>query len=279
MPIGIQTERISYARPAELPGVEIIRADHTTQCLRIFHQNYMVNTNLIHGDPDKYGKTLYRGKILTTYDGQTLLGEPGEVQNVKYISSPVAFRALFITPETLEKKSKEMGISGTQPHFQLSLTDNPLLFEAFKHLHRSLESKCASLERQCRWTYCLRVLFEIATEKAPASLPKGLARQAIKRAVELLHENVSEDISLENLAAAARLSPFHFLREFTRVTGLPPHAYQIQLRLGRARQLLRMGMSPSQAATDSGFADQSHLIRHFKRNLGVTPAQYAGLRN
>ena len=56
--------------------------------------------------------------------------------------------------------------------------------------------------------------------------------------------------------------------------GLAPHEYQVQLRVNRARALLESGESAAQAALDSGFADQSHLNRHFRRILGLTPGAY-----
>jgi AraC-like DNA-binding protein len=62
---------------------------------------------------------------------------------------------------------------------------------------------------------------------------------------------------------------------FSRATGMPPHAYQIQLRIMRAKLLLKKWPIASVAAL-TGFVDQSHFTRQFKRLVGVTPAQYAG---
>jgi AraC-like DNA-binding protein len=59
--------------------------------------------------------------------------------------------------------------------------------------------------------------------------------------------------------------------------GVPPHAYQIQLRIARARHLLALGMPPSAVAAEVGFHDQSHFIRHFKRVLHVTPGEFAAV--
>jgi AraC-like DNA-binding protein len=62
---------------------------------------------------------------------------------------------------------------------------------------------------------------------------------------------------------------------FTSEAGLSPHAYQVHVRVERARSLLQKGISPAIVATNLGFADQSHFTRHFKRIMHVTPAQYA----
>ncbi|HYM70106.1 MAG TPA: helix-turn-helix transcriptional regulator, partial [bacterium] len=68
----------------------------------------------------------------------------------------------------------------------------------------------------------------------------------------------------------------HLCRTFHREVGLPPHAYQTQVRVERARSLLRNGVPIAEAAAAVGFYDQAHLTRQFKRVIGVTPGQYVG---
>lgn len=81
-------------------------------------------------------------------------------------------------------------------------------------------------------------------------------------------------LTLAELARVACLSPYHFIRVFARHTGLPPHAWLMQLRARKAGELLRQGAGIAQAAAGAGFADQSHLTRTFKRLLGYTPGQF-----
>jgi len=94
---------------------------------------------------------------------------------------------------------------------------------------------------------------------------------AIERARHYLHDNFNESVSLDELAALARLSRFHLVRAFALHTGIPPHAYQLKLRIERACVLLRSGVTAAEAATQVGFADQSHFTRHFKRIRRITP--------
>jgi len=74
----------------------------------------------------------------------------------------------------------------------------------------------------------------------------------------------------------ARLSVYHFARQFRRATGLPPHQYVIARRVERARQLLQggRGLSLAEVAACAGFSDQSQFTRHFKRLVGVTAGQF-----
>ena len=82
------------------------------------------------------------------------------------------------------------------------------------------------------------------------------------------------DYSLTELANYINVSPWHFLREFKKHTGLPPHSWLVQLRLQKARQLLKQGWSIAATAHACGFSDQSHFNRHFKKAMGTTPTQY-----
>jgi len=113
----------------------------------------------------------------------------------------------------------------------------------------------------------------IAREATPTAAPR-----AVNRALSFIQQNHTSDISLADIAAAARMSPFHFTRLFKRVIGVAPYQYLIQMRVNSARALITAGgggYSLAEIATSVGFADQSHLTRHFKRVLGVTPKQLA----
>ena len=90
-----------------------------------------------------------------------------------------------------------------------------------------------------------------------------------------LESHVLEDVTLDYLAGVANLSKWYLLRAFQQEFGLTPHAYQMELRLARARHLLASGVSSAMAAYQAGFADQSHLTRRLKASLGITPGAFA----
>ena len=90
----------------------------------------------------------------------------------------------------------------------------------------------------------------------------------------LVRERCAEHLTLADLAAAAGTTQFQLIGLFRRGTGLTPHAYLTQVRLGEACRLLRRGVPIADAAIAAGFYDQSALTRHFKRCYGMTPLQY-----
>jgi AraC family transcriptional regulator len=104
------------------------------------------------------------------------------------------------------------------------------------------------------------------------TLPQGRLRAV----VEYVEEHLGAGPTMEQMAAVARLSPFHFARQFKAATGLPPHQYVILRRVERAKQLLQAGrdLSLAEVAACAGFSDQSHFSHHFKRLVGVTPGQF-----
>ncbi len=111
----------------------------------------------------------------------------------------------------------------------------------------------------------------------PARGPDGALPQLRLRAVvEYIEEHLVVGPTLEQMAAVARLSPYHFARQFKTATGLPPHQYVIARRVERARQLLQAGtdLSLAEVATHAGFSDQSQFSYHFKRLIGVTPRHF-----
>jgi AraC family transcriptional regulator len=107
-------------------------------------------------------------------------------------------------------------------------------------------------------------------------LPSGgsLTRQHLQRVQDFIQDQLSADLSLESLAAQVHLTPFHFSRVFKQATGLSPHQYVIHQRVEAAKRLLNQPqLSLADIAAEVGFADQSHLTRHFKRITGLTPSQ------
>jgi AraC-like DNA-binding protein len=120
-------------------------------------------------------------------------------------------------------------------------------------------------------------LSEEAAKSPPASCVHrgGLPPASLKRACAYIESHLAERVSIEQLAAVAVLSVFHFARAFKQSQGTTPHEYIVDRRIAHARALLKETDTPlSEIALVSGFADQSHLARHFKRRVGVSPRAF-----
>ena len=109
-------------------------------------------------------------------------------------------------------------------------------------------------------------------------LKGGLAPHARRRLVEFIEANLSEALSLGQLAGLCALSEYHFARMFRESFGLPPHRYVLARRLERARQLLRETLQPlGDIALECGFASASHFTNRFRQHMGATPGVYRGV--
>jgi AraC-like DNA-binding protein len=145
----------------------------------------------------------------------------------------------------------------------------------FLRLHVALEGPTTRLERDERLSGWLRSLIERAAPGRPAQ-PALTPRddRALGLARDYLGDQPARNIGLDELAAAAGIGKFRLVRLFRERTGLPPHALQVAHRIRIARRMLEAGETVAATAAATGFVDQSHLHRHFKRGLGMTPGAY-----
>jgi AraC family transcriptional regulator len=103
-----------------------------------------------------------------------------------------------------------------------------------------------------------------------------LPQSKLRSIVDYIEDHLDVGLTLGDLATVARLSPYHFARQFRAATGLPPYQFVLARRVDRAKQLLQGGddSSLAEVAARAGFSDQSQFSRHFKRMVGVTPGQF-----
>src|SRR5262245_36342615 len=116
----------------------------------------------------------------------------------------------------------------------------------------------------------------LAPRRSERGRDGALPRGRLRAVVAYIEEHLDASPSLGQMAAVARLSPYHFARQFKAATGLPPHQYVILRRVERAKHLLQAGtdLSLAEVAAHAGFSDQSQFSHHFKRLVGVTPRRF-----
>ena len=168
------------------------------------------------------------------------------------------------------------GRRGVLPDMPSVLIAGDHMHETFLQLHRAFDDGDSRLQRD---SMLLGFFRRLAARVRKENVPKyrdACEISGVRSAREFLHAHFDCEVSLRDLAAIAGLSPYYFHRVFCRTLGLPPHAYQLQVRIMRAKSMIRDGRPLAHVAAATGFADQSHFTRHFKRLTGTTPARYAG---
>jgi AraC-like DNA-binding protein len=152
---------------------------------------------------------------------------------------------------------------------------DPGLAGAFLQMHIALETKATRLERDERlatWLHAVIERYSIARQGRSPLSPRD--DRALRTARDYLADRPERNVGLDELAAAAGIGKFRLVRLFRERIGLPPHALHLADRIRAARRLLEAGETIAATAAATGFADQSHLHRHFQRTLGLTPAAY-----
>jgi transcriptional regulator GlxA family with amidase domain len=134
------------------------------------------------------------------------------------------------------------------------------------------------LERDIAWlTFLMRLLTRHADSRQ--AVPRANREpRAVAIALEILRSRPSDRVTLAELGRVANITPARLCRAFAHHVGVPPHAYQLRLRIENAKQLLLEGYPVAAVAAATGFADQSHFGRHFKRIVDTTPSRYRSAR-
>ncbi len=125
--------------------------------------------------------------------------------------------------------------------------------------------------------FVLHLLSNYAIAKPKISLPRcKLNPDQLCSVVDFVMSHLDQDVSLVALAEKAHVSPFHFARQFRETVRLTPHQFVLQQRIQKSINLIKIGKLPlAQIAVESGFYDQAHFTRAFRRVTGTTPAQYS----
>ena len=273
-PAAASPEQVRIWQPAGLPGLQMMQATYvTTTFARHSHEGFGVGV-IERGALGFY----YRGENVVAPEGRINLVNPDEVHTGQSATEAGwTYRMFYFGAELLQRAAAEMaGRPAELPFFTSGVLDDPQLAALIRSVHLRLEDTAVPLlERQSVFLHMLIRLIARHADAPPAQRPVGREHRGIRRAMGHIAANFSEEISVDELAAVAGLSPYHFIRVFCRATGLPPHAWLMQYRARTAQAMLRRGIPIADAACGAGFADQSHLNRVFKRLFGYTPGQYS----
>lgn len=172
-------------------------------------------------------------------------------------------RVLYLEPDWLPSNALSIAAS-------LPTITSPGALAAGRRVHAALDFP-GDLMAAEHWLLAVRscVLDHLGTpEMVRPDAP--LAR----RLRLLLDDRLTESFTIAAAAQELGTHPSHLVRAFSRAYGIAPHQYQVSRRVDLARRLLVAGHKPADVAARVGFYDQAHLIRHFRRVLGVTPATF-----
>lgn len=187
------------------------------------------------------------------------------------------FLAIALEPEFVSQAFQDSGVS-ENINFQTRRGEADTAIADFAyHFKQELVSGsyCGTLySESLAVAFALHLLEQHSNRPQKLRKPPGkLASQQLKQVIEYVHEHLSEDLSLVDLAQHMNLSAFHFARLFKNSLGLSPHQYLLQNRVERAKKLIAIAQEPDLTGIglQVGFYDQAHFTKVFKRVVGIPP--------
>jgi AraC-like DNA-binding protein len=185
-----------------------------------------------------------------------------------------AYHMLYVDVAWLSGIQRDLGVSanhGFQP-FLATATNHPQLYDGLHRLHGLLTDRQA----ECLQKHSAALTFMTEVQRVLSSAPalSRLGHRGLERAAEFIRQHHARSLKLDEICAAADLSPSYLIRAFKDKYGLTPHAYLTNCRVEFSRSQLRRGRPIAEVAVAAGFADQAHLQRSFKRLVAATPGQY-----
>ena len=265
-------ESVEYRHLKELKGLEFLQASfQNTQFSKHTHEGYCIG--VIEEGAQSFLRT--SGQFIAP-KGDIIIVNADEVHTgSSAVETGWCYRAIYPTPEMFQHISRDFfNDQGMIPWFPHAVIHDEGLAAQLRVLFDLFTQQNNSLLKQSLFVSTMALLLQRHSKIKRELKTLAAIDTKILRVKELLAFEPEKDHQLINLAESVNLSQWHLLREFKKQTGLPPHAWLIQVRLRKALQLLKQGADISMTAQLCGFSDQSHFNRHFKRTLGCTPHQY-----
>ncbi|WCD97800.1 AraC family transcriptional regulator [Streptomyces sp. HUAS 31] len=255
---------VSAWRP-HVPGVVEVFHAHFTEYAYPMHVHGAWTLLIVDDGAVRYD--LERHEHGTPLDTVSLL--PPHVPHNGSPATPDGFRKRVLYLDSTRLGEDLIGPAVDSPDLR-----DPVLRQRVGQLHAALGHPGDELEAESRLTLVGERLREhlrarsVAGERRDPALARELR--------ELLDARVAQGLTLDEAARLLHAHPAHLVRAFSTAFGIAPHQYLNSRRVESARALLLGGASPAETATATGFYDQAHLTRHFKRLVGVPPGRYRG---
>ncbi|NEQ45016.1 MAG: AraC family transcriptional regulator [Leptolyngbya sp. SIOISBB] len=266
------TEQVTFWRDPALANMEVLKATYIHHAFsRHTHEGYaigVIETGVEAFDYLGSGHQAPAGSLVIIHPEEVHTGQAAVAEGWQY-------RMTYPSVSLMQQAMAELGRPASElPFFPEPVIRDRTLVRQFRQLHQALELGTSPLERESRLLWFLSHLIDRHSERRSPLPTLSSQPAAVRHTQDYLQQHYQDAVTLKDLAAAVDVSPLKLLRLCKKTWGLPPHRYLIQVRIARAKDLITEGVALSEVATVTGFADQSHLNRHFKRLMGVTPGQY-----
>ncbi len=218
----------------------------------------------------------YRGEERASLPGQIIVIHPDELHDGGAgTERGLRYRMIYIPPEMISGALQVAGRSAGLPFVASPVFSDPELQRDLIEALDDIDMELGAFKRDSLLAGLAAGLSRHADDRNPDAA--ALHWPALRQCGAYLRESCSEPVRMKHLEAIAHMDRFTLSRQFRTAFGTSPHRYLVMRRLGRVKSALARGGSLAEAAAESGFADQSHMTRHFKRAYGMTPGHWRRL--
>lgn len=258
-----------------LGGVEVMHATfHTHRFSPHLHDTWSIGA-VVSGAKDNSAGA--RPNVIQ--EGQLVVTPPHRPHAGRVLGSgPCQYVMLYVSDSQLRANASLLGLNDVEIP-ENAISDRFLARRLTEFVFGLLGSeklssrRYASLEHDCR-ALLDEILLRYATMPNRSGGVDALKyERRLHNALEHLESHWNKAVSLDDLARRAAMSPAHFCRRFSQIYGLPPHRYQLVMRMIKAKLMLHSGEQIGRVALQAGFADHSHFGRQFKSCFGFSPGQ------
>ena len=274
-----QTEHALFWRTPTYPDMDMLRATYITHSFaRHFHETYAL------GVIERGTYTFYHaGKMRVITAGQIVIINPGEIHSGNAVDADGwRYRMFYPGAILMRQIAQEMtGRVWSLPYFPQCVVDDPMVARQLCQLHLLLEQTTDRMAHDAAFRLAFGALIERHAIDKPGPVlaySRRDMREIVRSAQTYIQSHLDQSITLNDVATACGVSAYHIAKVFKDETGLPPHQYLNNVRIMQARHLLRTGQPIADVAYATGFTDQSHLTRWFKRIVGVPPGKFSNTR-
>lgn len=259
-----------FNRSKTLPFIEMRQSQRASNCYHL-HSHDEFSFGVVDAGAADY-INLRQKKVVHT--GTTVTINPGDAHSCNPKRGHWSYRMLFVDSGWIGKLQKEMLAEQGQDYltFPELYYHSAGYYQAFDVLFKYLLDEYDALVCESQLIEFLAACFvrsNLISHKMSCA-----GSQEVSRVKELIMDRLDHNLSLDEFSQHSGLSRYHLIRSFKKIYGQPPHAFQLDQRIIKAKSMLQKGMSLASTASALGFSDQSHFQRNFKKRLAVTPKQY-----